>query len=244
MAIQPPEFQVALDRLGLIVSALNTHIGVRLDVGGEKIFLVDNHGERLSNSATSLAMAELAWRAAPGSAVAMPVTMPNALEQLAAQHGGHVIRTKVDAHALTKVACEAAVVMAADGRGSFIFPQFQCASDGLMALARLLEYLATQQTPLSEVIASLPPFRVIHERVACPWEAKGIVMRRLVEHSQADEVDTTDGVKIRLNETEWVLMLPDPDYPLFQIYAESTSQAQAVGLVQKYAELVEKLQES
>lgn len=243
MAIQPHDFQADLDRLGLIVSALNTHIGVRVDVGGEKIFLVDDQGERLRNTTTTLAMAELAWRAMPGSTIAVPVTMPGALEQIAAPHGGHVLRTKVDAHALTKVACEAPVIMAADGRGSFIFPQFQCASDGLMALAKLLEFLATQQTTLSAVIANLPPSKVIHERVSCPWEAKGTVMRRLNEHSQDKQVDTTDGVKIRLNETEWVLVLPDPDYPQFQIYAESASQAQAIALVQKYVDLVNKLQE-
>jgi mannose-1-phosphate guanylyltransferase/phosphomannomutase len=179
----------------------------------------------------------------PGGTIAVPVTMPDALERIAAQHGGHVIRTKVDSHALTKVACEASVVMAADGRGSFIFPQFQCASDGLMALAKLLEFLATQHTTLSQVIASLPPFKVIHERVPCPWEVKGTVMRRLNENNQGDHVDTTDGVKIRLNETEWVLILPDPDYPQFQIYAESDSQTQAMALVQKYAELVKELQE-
>ncbi len=68
-------------------------------------------------------------------------------------------------------------------------------------------------------------------------------MRRLNENNQGDHVDTTDGVKIRLNEAEWVLVLPDPDYPQFQIYAESDSQTQAMALVQKYADLVMKLQE-
>jgi mannose-1-phosphate guanylyltransferase/phosphomannomutase len=243
MAIQPYEFQEALDRLGLIVSALETHIGVRLDVGGEKLFLVDDRGERLRNVTATAALAELAWRAMPGGTIAVPVTMPNALDQIAAQHGGHVIRTKVDSHTLTTVACQASAIMAADGRGSFVFPQFQCASDGLMALAKLLEFLATQQTSLSRVIASLPPFKVIHERVPCPWEVKGTVMRRLIENGPSDQMDTTDGVKIRINEAEWVLVLPDPDHPQFQIYAESASQAQALALVQKYAALVEELQE-
>jgi mannose-1-phosphate guanylyltransferase/phosphomannomutase len=243
MAIQPHEFQAALDRLGLIVSALNTDIGARLDVSGEKIFLVDDQGERLRNTIATAAIAQLAWRSMPGATIAVPVTMPNAFEYIAAQHGGHVIRTKVDSHALTKVACESSVFLAADGRGSFIFPQFQCASDGLMALAKLLEFLATQQTSFSEVLANLPSFKVIHDRVSCPWEVKGTVMRRLVEHSQRHQVDTTDGVKIMLNDHEWVLMLPDPDYAQFQIYAESASQTQAIALVQKYADLVRELQE-
>ncbi len=243
MAIQPHEFQAALDRLSLIASALNTHIGLRLDVGGEKIFLVDDRGVRLNNVVAAAAMTDLALRASPGGTIAVPVTMPNMFEQIAAQHGGRVIRTKVDEHALTKVACENSVVVAADGNGSFIFPQFQCASDGLMATAKLLEFLATQQTTLSQVMASLPPFHVIYEKVPCPWEAKGTVMRRLNEQCRHNQVDTTDGLKIQLNPTEWVLLLPDPDRPLLQIHAEAASSAQAKELIRKYASLVRHLQE-
>jgi mannose-1-phosphate guanylyltransferase/phosphomannomutase len=243
MALQSAEFQAGLDRLGLIVSALNTHFGVRLDVGGEKIFLVDERGERLRDIVAAAAMTELALRSNPGATIAVPVTMPNVFERIADQHGGHLIRTKVDAHALTKVACESSVVMAADGAGSFVFPEFQCASDGLMAIAKLLEFLAIQQTTLSQVIASLPPFQVAHKQVPCPWETKGSVMRRLNEYGQRNQVQTTDGVKIWLNDAEWVLVLPDPDYPLFQVYAESDSQMQATAIAQKYADLVKKLQE-
>jgi mannose-1-phosphate guanylyltransferase/phosphomannomutase len=243
MAIQPHEFQGALDRLSLIVSALNTNFGVRLDVGGERIFLVDDRGERLSNTTAAAAMTELTMRAMPGATIAVPVRMPNFFEELATKHGGHIIRTKLDLHALTRIACEASVAMATDGSGGFIFPSFQCASDGLMAIAKLLEFLATQQTTLSDVITNLPPFEVAHERAPCPWEIKGTVMRRLNEHAQDHELETTDGVKIRLNTTEWVLVLPDPDYPLFHVYSESTSRAQATALAQKYAELVKQLQE-
>jgi mannose-1-phosphate guanylyltransferase/phosphomannomutase len=243
MAIQPHELQAALDRLSLIVSALNTHVGLRLDVGGEKVFLVDDQGVRLKNVTAAAVMAELALRASPGATIAVPVTMPNVFEQIAAQHNGHVIRTKVSEHALTKVACESPVALAADDSGNFIFPQFQCTSDGLMATAKLLEFLATQQITLSQVVAGLPPFHVIYEKVSCPWEAKGIVMRRLNEQFQHDQVDTTDGIKIRLDEMEWVLLLPDPDHPLFQIHAEAASRVQAKELVRKYASLVRKLQE-
>jgi mannose-1-phosphate guanylyltransferase/phosphomannomutase len=243
MALQAGEFQAGLDRLGLIVSALSTNFGVRLDVGGEKIFLVDERGERLRDIVAAAAMTELALRSNPGATIAVPVTMPSVFERIADQHGGRLIRTKVDAHTLTKVACESSVVMAADGAGSFVFPEFQCASDGLMAIAKLLEFLAVQQTTLSQVIASLPPFQVAHRQASCPWEVKGSVMRRLIEDGQRNQVETIDGVKIWLNEVEWVLVLPDPDSPHFHVYAESDSQTQAAAIAQKYADLVKKLQE-
>jgi mannose-1-phosphate guanylyltransferase/phosphomannomutase len=205
--------------------------------------LVDDQGTRLKNTVAAMAMAELALRASPGATIAVPVTMPNVFEQIAAQHGGRVIRTKADAYALATASEANGVQMAADGAGSFFFPQFQCASDGLMATAKLLEFLATQHTTLSEVVASLPPFYMAHERVPCPWEVKGAVMRQLHERCRGDlSVETTDGIKIKLNSTEWVLLLPDPDRPLLQIYAEAASLVQATELIRKYADLVEELQ--
>jgi mannose-1-phosphate guanylyltransferase/phosphomannomutase len=243
MAIRPHEFQAELDQLSTITSALNTNVGLRLDVGGEKVFLVDDQGTRLKNTVAAMAMAELALRASPGATIAVPVTMPNVFEQISAQHGGRVVRTKADAYALAAASEANGALMAADGAGSFFFPQFQCASDGLMATAKLLEFLATQHTTLSEVIAGLPPFYMAHERVPCPWEVKGVVMRQLHERCRDElNVETTDGIKIKISSAEWVLLLPDPDRPLLQIYAEAASLVQATELIRKYADLVEELQ--
>jgi mannose-1-phosphate guanylyltransferase/phosphomannomutase len=132
--------------------------------------------------------------------------------------------------------------MAANGSGEFIFPGFQATSDGLMATAKLLESLALQQTTLSEVVAGLPPFHMERQTVSCPWEAKGIVMRRLNQHFHQDQIDTTDGIKVRFNKTDWVLLLPDPDFPLFQIHAEAASQSQAEALITRIVDMVADLQ--
>ena len=134
--------------------------------------------------------------------------------------------------------------MAGDGAGSFIYPQFQPAIDGLIATDRLLECLATQQTKLSEVIVSLPPFYVAKRKVPCPWEAKGTVMRLLNERYRDHRRELVDGVKVILKDEEWTLILPDPDLPVFHVYAESNSTEQAEALADEYARLVGEFQES
>ena len=116
-------------------------------------------------------MADLALQAASGGVVAVPVDRSLAFEQIAARHGGRVVRTKVDPHSLMKACGQTGIVMAGDGTGNFIFPGFQPVMDGLMATAKLLEFLATQQTCLSEVVAGLPSFFISSGQVACPWEA-------------------------------------------------------------------------
>ena len=222
---------------------MDTRLGVRFDVGGEKIFLVDHTGGHVSGVHAAAAMATLALRANPGGTIVVPVHMPSIFERIAAEHGGQVLRCKVDPHALMDMSEREGVVMAADGTGNFVFPQFQATIDGLMAAVKLLEFLATQETSLADVVAGLPPFTVRHREVSCAWETKGTVMRLLNQQYKDRRADLIDGIKILLGEGEWVLILPDPDYPKFHIYAEAGSDGEAEELTERYVRIVEGLRE-
>lgn len=243
MSVTPEEFEGDIRQLALITGVLDSNLGIRLDVGGEKIFLVDHQGKYVPELLASAAMATLALRANPGGTIVVPVHMPTLFEKVAAEHEGHVLRCKMDPHDLMAMSAQEDVIMATDGAGNFVFPQFQAAIDGLMAIAKLLEFLATQNTSLANVVAGLPAFHVNHREVACPWETKGTVMRLLNQQYKDRRADLIDGIKILLSEGEWVLVLPDPDYPRFHIYAEARSDSEAQDLVDRYVRIVRGLQE-
>ena len=243
MSIPSEEFQKALQELALITGALDTNLGVRLDVGGEKIFLVDHEGRYLPEITASAALVTLALRDNPGSTVVVPVHLPSIFETIAAEYGGRVQRCKVDPHDLMTLSSGEGVIMATDGLGNFVCPHFQPVIDGLMAVVKLLEFLATQQTSLQSVVAGLPPFHLARREVTCPWEAKGTVMRLLNERYTDRRAELIDGIKIPLGEKEWVLVLPDPDHPKFHIFAEGASEAEAQDLAERYVRIVEGMQD-
>lgn len=212
-------------------------------MGGEKIFVVDNRGRVLSGTVVAASLAELTLRAHGGGTIAVPVSAPRIFDRIARRHGGNVMYTKVDPQDLMTAAAREKVIFAGDQAGNFIFPAFQPAIDGLMAVAKLLEFLATQNTTLSAVADELPEYHMVERQVGCPWEAKGTVMRRLNEQYQDRPIRQTDGVKIELNgDGDWVLILPDPDKPLFRVYAESCTDEQAGRLAEEYAQVVQDLQ--
>jgi mannose-1-phosphate guanylyltransferase/phosphomannomutase len=243
MSLTHTEFDKEVRELTLITGVLDANLGVRLDVGGEKIFLVDDHGQYVQEPVAALAMATLALRAHGGGVIVVPVHMPIAFEQIAAQHNGQVLRCKMDPHALMNQSANEGVIMAADGMGNFVFPEFQAAIDGLMATVKLLEFLAIQQISLAEIVAGLPAFHVSHREVPCPWEAKGTVMRLLNQQYKDRRAELIDGIKILLGEGEWVLVLPDPDYAKFHVYAEGRTDSEAEELTDRYVRIVQGLQE-
>lgn len=243
----PEQFQEGMKRLGVIASTLDTDLGVKIDSSGEKIFVVDSRGNQIASVQLGAALAKLMFQAHQGGTIAVPVTAPNIFERIAAQFNGKVIRTKVDAYSEMQVALretEPDVIMVTDCEGGFIFPEFHPGFDGMFAIARILELTVKNEVRLSDIVNSLPNYALVRTKVPCRWEDKGRVMRMLNEQYKNGSTDhrQVDGVRIDLG-NEWVLILPDADRPLFHVFAESQSADQAQVLVDKYAGLVNSLQQ-
>ncbi len=239
----PEEHEVALAQCASISSALRAAMGVRIDPGGERIWLVTGRGQILPGMTALAVMADLVFRAKPGAVVAVPVSASKVIDEVAARNGGRVVRTRVNPHSMMEVAAREKVAMLGDGNGGFIFPAFHPGFDGMFAVAQMMGLLASAGATLDDVVNALPPYYMSSTKVSCPWERKGRIMRILHEQYRDGQSRQIDGVRIDLGEKEWVLILPDPDRPIFHVIAESTSADQARVLQDKYAALISGLQD-
>jgi mannose-1-phosphate guanylyltransferase/phosphomannomutase len=244
MAVANEAFQLGIEQLAAITAAVKADLGLRIDVAGERMWLVDNQGHKLPGTTTAAAFAELALRAAERSeprAIAVMVNQPHMFDEIAARHGAQIRRTKIDSQDLMAAAAQPDVILAASGAGEFILSAFHRLIDALFPVAKMLEYLALQNTTLGDVIATLPPYCVTQKRVPCPWDQKGTVMRLLNEQYKDRISDRIDGVKIRLGEREWVLIVPESDAPVFTIYVEAATSENAATLAEHYARVIDGL---
>ncbi len=236
------EIEKDIQRLATITATLNSDVGIRIDPGGERISVVDDRGRVLDGMKMLAVMTSLMLRKTRNGIVAAPVSAPSALQHIAKRYEGTIVHTKVLAQAMMTAASREGVVLVGDGAGGFVFPALQPAFDGMLAILKLLELLATFEMRLSEVVDDLPPYYLSHTTVNCPWEHKGKVMRILSEQYRERRAKPIDGIKIDLGK-EWVLVLPDADRPLFHVIAESVSNDQAQALAEKYARVVSGLQQ-
>ncbi len=236
------EIDKDLQRLATVTSTLSYDMGVRIDPGGERIWLVDDQGRVVDGMKMLATMSSLMLRKHRNGIVAAPVTAPSALQHIAKHYDGQVLHTKVLAHAMMTAAGREGVVLVGDGVGGYVFPELHPAFDGILAIVKLLELLAAFQMRLSEVVDDLPAYYMSRTTVNCPWDHKGKVMRILNEQYRERRAKPIDGIKIDLGK-EWVLVLPDADRPLFHVVAESVSNEQAQALAEKYARVVSGLQQ-
>src|SRR5439155_1759638 len=162
-----------------------------------------------------------------------------AVEDIGRESGGGVVWTPLSSSALMTAAEERDVTFAGADGGGYIFTDFLAAHDSVFSLAKLLELLARTQWSLSTVVDRLPQTHVVQREVDTPWEAKGTVMRRLLERAGPDDV-TLDGLKTYRGR-DWAAVAPHPEEPVVRVWAEADSEEAAGALADEYAALVEEL---
>ena len=229
-----------LEHLAKMVGSGAGDLGAMMDSAGEHVRLVDGRGRILAMEKALLAYVELVSRVSEAPRVAVPVSTTRAVEDIVERKGGEVVYTRVSPAALSAASEEPGVVFAGAEGGGYIFPEFLPAYDAVMSLAKLLELLARTGTSLEDVVDGLPETHVVRKDVATPWEAKGAVMRRLVERLDGEPMLTIDGVKA-FREGAWALVVPHPQEPVVRVWAEAGDAAAAQSLVIEFARLVEEL---
>jgi mannose-1-phosphate guanylyltransferase/phosphomannomutase len=227
------EFARSLRQLSEIVRTLGADLGIMLDTGAEKIFLVDDRGDLITDDLALALVALLVMRTGSPGMIGVPITASSIIEEMGRHYGFQILRTKTSPRALTEAATQEGMVLVGDGLGGFIFPQFQPAFDGMLATLKVLEMLATQEVKLHQLIRSIPQRFTRREQVPCPWERKGQAMRGLIAATAGEQVELVDGVKVHLK-NGWVVLYPDDAGPYFHIIAEAETRARADELVARY----------
>ncbi|HMD24722.1 MAG TPA: sugar phosphate nucleotidyltransferase, partial [Streptosporangiaceae bacterium] len=173
--------RAGLQRLAEMVSSSRAAFGVRFDPVGERIQLVDEKGELVSEDRALLAVLDLVAAERKSGRVALPVTTTRVAEQVCRFHGVQVTWTPTSMDALTVAAASEDVIFAADGRGGFVVPECARTVDGLAAFVRLLGLVARTRLTLSQIDARIPQAHLMRRSVPTPWAAKGSVMRTVME---------------------------------------------------------------
>lgn len=229
----------SLTQLAKIVASLEAQAGFWLDPTVEEVILVDETG-RVYNAAETLPlMVALQLKAGCKGAFAVPVSAPSVVELMASEKGCAARRTKNTERAMIEETLSSEVIMAGSMDGRFAFPKFQSAFDGMYAIARAIELLATCGTSLSAIWGEIPRRTFLQSRANCAWEMKGGIMRKMSEDSLDCEASFIDGIKVHFGE-DWVLVLPDQYQPYVHIVAEGKEPKGVQKLLSEYLAKVEK----
>jgi mannose-1-phosphate guanylyltransferase/phosphomannomutase len=219
-----------VQQLSSVVRSLEANLGVLIDADGETVTLVDDTGSIVGRNRLMALLTLLVARGTPGARIALPLTIPSVVERIAHDNGATIVRTRSDRRSLMSLAeSDNTIAFAGGMEYELIFPEFQPAFDGIYATAKIMELLAKERRPLSELVALIPAWHIVSRVVPCPWDRKGAVMRSLHDeaaHADNGKVETLDGIRLERPDG-WVLVLPDATDAAVNIWAEGKTDEEA-----------------
>jgi mannose-1-phosphate guanylyltransferase / phosphomannomutase len=224
-----------------LTEAMGAHMGVVFDRAAERIILIDERGQEIAaETALHLLVTLVAKRYGAAGKIVLAANVSRAAERAAREHGATVERAGITQAGLIQAAASDGVVFAGAPDGGFIFPGVQPGFDAVMSVAKVLELLAVEQRPLSELCAQVPRSSLIHQRAPVPWSLKGLAMRELSERIEDTRPEQVDGIRVEEN-GGWAQLVPDPDEPLLHIYAEGTNGEESAAIARRYREMLDEV---
>ena len=201
-------------------------MGILIREDGESAVLIDDKGSVIDSN-KYLALSSLILMNTPEeSKVIIPNNATKTIEAMAKSYDFEVIRTKNVPAELMKE------MMKCDGKP--IPLQYILSFDAIWAIGVLIDYLSSRSMMLSEIVSLLPSFYMEKREVSCDWKHKGRLIREFIEENKNNNIELFEGVKIN-DEKGWVLILPDSEKPICNVFTEGYSEEYSKELCDLYS---------
>ncbi len=219
--------------LGALCQAVKTHqcdVGFAQDMDADRLAIVDERGEAIGEELTLVLASWFVLSRTPGPVVAN-LSTTSALDAVAARFGCAVGRSKIgEANVTERMRADRAVI-GGEGNGGVIYPHINFGRDSLTGIALVLHLLAATGRTVSALVADLPPFRMVKDKITCPSNRIPDVLRMVKREFGQHRLDTRDGVKVVLEDGRWFLVRGSNTEPIVRVVAEAGTDADARTLV-------------
>ncbi|HKG81256.1 MAG TPA: phosphoglucosamine mutase [Pyrinomonadaceae bacterium] len=218
-------------QLCAVVKAGRAAIGFAHDADGERLGIVTDRGEPLSEEMTLAIAADIRLRKKTG-VVVTNVSTSSAVDIVAARHAGSVVRTPVGQAYISEGLIEHNGVLGGEGSGGITVPEVHLTHDSAAAIGLILEYLAESGERISDLVAQLPRLTTLkHNVVVEPHRLYSVLQefRGAVEQDGL-EVDSSDGIKVTLPQG-WVHVRASNTESMIRIIVEAQEKAAAQELL-------------
>jgi len=227
----PEPKPTTMAQLCAIVKAGRADIGFAHDADGERLGIVTDLGEPLSEEMTLALAAEIRLRKQSGTVVTN-VSTTQAIECIASQHGANVVRTPVGQAYISEGLLEHNGVLGGEGSGGITVPEVHLTHDSAAAIGLILEHLAQTAEHVSDMVQHLPRLATLkHDVAVAPHRLYSVLQEfRSVVEQEGLTYDSIDGVKVTLP-VGWVHVRASNTESIIRIIVEAKEKSKAVELL-------------
>lgn len=209
------------------------HVGFAVDPDADRLAVVNEKGEALGEEYTLVLAAEGYIKNKQSKETFVTnLSTSLALEKMAELNNCTVERSAVGEINVVQKMIEVGSELGGEGNGGVILKEAHLGRDSLVGAAMVLNRMAQDNIPLSQIHAALPQFYIVKDKINLDAIEKDVVLEKAKFVFSDAEVNTIDGVKFTW-EDSWIHLRSSNTEPIMRIYAEGSSIRIAQGLVDK-----------
>jgi phosphomannomutase / phosphoglucomutase len=203
---------------GKVVSE-NADFGIGFDTDGDRIIFVDHLGQFISGDYSGTLMAKHSL----SDSIVVPINVGNVINSI----GKKIIRTRVGSPFVVAAMKENNADFGFESNGGGIHKEVMLSRDGGTSMIKVLNLLSLTKKSLSQLISELPQYFLRKQKFDCPTEKNSLILEQAKNFTETKSVDTTDGLKLIIDDHNWVLFRPSSNAPEFRVFVEANSKEKA-----------------
>ncbi len=223
-----------LQTLMKTVVAIGADLGIAHDGDADRMITVDEQGN-ISPFDSLLALISKEFDGDIVTTVDAGLCMDESVK-------GEVLRTPVGDVNVAEVIIEKDASFGGEPSGTWLHPDFCMCPDGILSGLRMAE-IVSRDGKLSDLLAQIPQYPNIREKITCSKEAKIKVMENMEElltnaFDDIREINSIDGVRLTFEDDSWVLVRPSGTEDYVRITLESRDQKRAESIKETCVKII------
>ena len=225
-AHEPEPTEKNLTGLAAEVKRQRAVCGFAQDPDADRLAIVDENGVYIGEEYSLVLAAEHILSKKSGGVAAANLSTSRMLDDIAAKHGGRVVRTPVGEANVVQAMLRENAIIGGEGTGGVIDPRIVPGRDSLVGMAYVLQLMADTGKTISQLVAALPRYQIIKSKFECRREDADRAVEAVKKEFAKEKIDTQDGVRIDW-ESSWIHARPSNTEPIMRIIAEAPDRATA-----------------
>ncbi len=221
-----------LGRLSRMVLKSGADFGIAFDGDGDRSIFCDNKGHILTGDKSALLISRFLLAEHPRSKVVTTINSTSAIEQIAKGTGSTVLRTKVGSVEVSRKMVQENALIGFEENGGFMYGRHNQVRDGAMTLALVLDLLSKTNSSMSDEMDTLPQSFTTKGKIKCSQDDFKKIRYNL--KNEPYKKDLTDGIKMFIDKSSWVMVRLSGTEPIARIYAESDTEDKLERIFDKY----------
>ncbi len=225
--------KAGIEKLQELLRNEKCDFGIAFDGDGDRVVFIDEKGDFIQGEYTCALIAKNMSE----DTIITTISASQVVDKL----GKKVIRTKVGSPYVVGAMKKHKVSFGFEPNGGAISAEIQYTRDGGTMMMKILNLYSKFDGKFSEMVSTLPRFYMSRTKVDYPWDLQSKILSDAKNNFKGIRIEETDGLKIWVDDTTWILFRSSQNAPEFRVFAESTSKDESEKMLKDGIDFVEKI---